>query len=149
MKNLSLPLKSGLLMGAVLIAFFLIASIFQLHTKPYFSLFNALVLAIGIFKTIQSVKENDAPFEYYKGFGLGVISGFIATLVFTIFFVLYATEIAPNFLFELVSVFKDDYNVHVGLVAFAVAIMGFSSSIILTLSCMQLLKNPTHAIQKA
>jgi len=62
---------------------------------------------------------------------------------------LYATEVDPLFLQKLLKVFKGDYSVGVGLVTFVVAIMGFATTVVLTLTCMQLFKNSNNLSQNA
>lgn len=141
MNNLSLPVRFGIIISAVLISFFLMLSLVGLHTKPFFSLFNAVITGFGIYETIRYYKlEKGKAFSYVGGFTVGIIAGFIGTIAFTAFFLVYATEINSNFLINLLEVFKGDYNVGVGLVAFVVAIMGFATTVVLTLTCMQLFK---------
>ncbi|RAJ14950.1 DUF4199 domain-containing protein [Olleya aquimaris] len=148
MKISSLPIRFGLVISACLIAFFLILSLFNLHTNPFFSLFNGVITGFGIYETIKYYKlQQGENFSYTGGFTVGVIAGFIAAILFTVFFTFYATEVNPDFLKELLTVFKGDYNVHIGLVAFVVAIMGFASTVVITLTCMQLFKNSGFAHQ--
>ncbi len=141
MNNLALPIRFGIIISAVLVSFFLILSLIGLHTKPFFSLFNGVITGFGIYETIRYYKlERGKRFTYAGGFAAGIISGFIGTLIFTAFFLFYATEANPSFLSNLLVVFKGDYNVGVGLVSFVVAIMGFATTVVLTLTCMQLFK---------
>lgn len=148
MKNFTLPIRFGIVMSACLIAYFLILALFNLHTNPLFSLFNGVITGFGIYEAIKYHKlEKGKVFTYSGGFTVGLVAGFIAALSFTLFFTLYATEINPDFLKELLTVFKGDYNVHVGLVAFVVAIMGFATTVVITLTCMQLFKNSGFASQ--
>jgi len=150
MKNIALPIRFGIVISACLIAFFLMLSLFNLHTNPIFSLFNGLITGFGIYEVIRVHKlETGKDFDYINGFKLGLITGFIATLIFTIFFVFYATEINSQFLGSLLEVFKGDYNVGIGLVAFVVAIMGFATTVVLTLTFMQLFKNSRNIPQNA
>ena len=44
-----------------------------------------------------------ANFSYSEGFKTGLITGFVATIVFTAFFLVYATEINGGFLPELLQ----------------------------------------------
>ncbi|WP_044404970.1 DUF4199 domain-containing protein [Lacinutrix sp. Hel_I_90] len=142
MKNFTLPIRFGLVMSASLIAFFLFLALFNLHTNPLFSLGNGLITGFGIFETIRYHKlEKGKDFSYSSGFTVGIVSGFIATIIFTLFFLLYATEINKDFLLELLTVFERDYEVGIGLVVFVVAIMGFSTTVVLTLTGMQYFKN--------
>jgi hypothetical protein len=141
MKKIALPVRYAIIISGSLIAFFLILSLFGLHTNPAFSLFNGAITAFGIYKAIQTHKlKKGSNFNYTNGFTTGIITGFIATFIFTVFFAFYATEIDTNFLVELLEVFKGDYHVEIGLVAFTVAIMGFATTVVLTLAFMQLFK---------
>ena len=150
MKKLALPIRFGLVISACLIAFFLVLSLFGLHTNPLFSLLNGVITGFGIYETIRYYKlEQGRNFNYSGGFIAGIVAGFIATLIFTLFFLFYATEINSDFLLKLLTVFEGEYNVHVGLVAFVVAIMGFATTVILTLTCMQYFKNSTNISQNA
>ena len=150
MKNVTLPIRYGLLTSAGLIIYFITLSSVGLHTNPIMSLFNAVITGLGIYAAIKTYKiEQGTDFEYGAGFKVGIITGFVATIFFTAFFLLYATEFSPLFLSELLTVFKGDYNVHIGLVSFVVAIMGFGTSVVLTLTCMQLFKPSWNIPEKA
>ena len=141
MKKFVLPVRYGVAISGSLIAYFLILSLFNLHTNPAFSLFNGVITGFGIFEVIRHYKlEQGNNFSYTNGFSAGLIAGFVATIIFTIFFLFYATEINDSFLSNLLEVFKGDYNVHIGLVSFVVAIMGFATTVVLTLTCMQYFK---------
>ncbi len=149
MKKIFLPLRYGLAITGILIAYFLFLALFGLHTKPGFSLFNGVITAFGIYTAIKEYKlEQGKRFTYYNGFTIGILTGFISTIVFTAFFLLYATEIDSLFLDKLLEVFKGDYDVHIGLVAFVVAIMGFASTVVLTLTCMQYFKESWNTPEK-
>ena len=141
MNNLVLFVRFGIIISIVLICFFLMLSLVGWHTNPFFSLFNSVITGFGIYETIRYYKlESGKHFTYARGFVAGIIAGFIGTLMFTVFFLFYATEANPAFLGNLLEVFKGDYNVGVGLVSFVVAIMGFATSVVLTLTCMQFFK---------
>ncbi len=137
----SLPIRFGAAMSGSLIAYFLILALFNKHTTPLFSLFNGVIVGFGIFEAIRYYKlEQGENFSYTGGFTVGIVAGFMATLIFTVFFLFYATEIDSEFLSKLLTVFKDGYDVGVSTVTFVVAIMGFATTIVLTLACMQLFK---------
>ena len=70
-----------------------------------------------------------------------LLTGFNATIIFTIFFGIYSTEINPGFLDDLITVWITDYNTSIGVVLFVVAVMGFATSLVLTLAYMQLFKD--------
>ena len=141
MNRMTTPMRYSCYTAMALIVYFLILSLFGLHINPLFSLCNGLILGVGLFKTIQHIKlEKGIDYSYYDGFGAGMLMGFAATLIFTLFFGLYATHIAPDFLNRLISTWIEVHNTTVGIVLFVVAIMGFASTIVLTLSFMQLFK---------
>ena len=141
MKKVALPIRFGMAISGSLIAYFLILSLFKLHTNPIFSLFNGVIVAFGIYEAIRSYKlEKGNDFSYTGGFTVGIVTGFVATIIFSIFFTFYATEINTDFLPQLLGTYQGSYDVGIGLVSFTVAIMGFATTIVLTLSFRQLLK---------
>lgn len=145
MKNLSLPIRFGIVTSACLMAYFLILSLMGKHTNVFYSLFNGIITGLGIYETIKYTKLRlGKEFNYGKGFTAGITTGFVATLLFTIFFAFYATELSSSFLAELSEVWSKDYNNFEGIVFFTVAIMGFATTLVLTLSFMQLFKTSNN-----
>ena len=141
MKKIALPIRFGIVISGLLIAFFLILALFKAHIYPIYSLFNAVITAFGIYEAIKVHKlESDREFTYTSGFSVGLVTGFVATIVFTLFFTFYATEIDTTFLSKILAAFKWQYDINIGLLAFVVAIMGFATTVVLTLSFMQLFK---------
>lgn len=141
MKNISLPIRFGLMTSVVLIGYFLILSLFNKHINPAFSFFNALITAFGVCQAVKFSKIQDIEqFSYTQGFKIGIITGFTATLFFTIFFLIYTTELDRNFLFELMEEFNGSFSVDIGMIIFIVAIMGLTTSVVATLSVMQFFK---------
>ena len=150
MKQFALPIRFGIATSGSLIAYFLILSLFGLHTNVFYSLFNGVITGFGIYEAIKyyRVREKDN-FTYSKGFTAGMTTGFVATLIFTIFFALYSTELNSTFLAELSTVFFEDYKNFEGIVFFTVAIMGFATTLVLTLSFMQLFKVSNNLKKKS
>lgn len=148
MKKLSLPIRFGLVTSAVLIAYFLVLAMVDKHTNPAFSFVNAIITGFGIYEAVRLSKlENPSSFSYGEGFKTGVITGFVATLVFTAFFLFYATEVSPEFLSELLEKIKGGFNVDIGMVVFVVAVMGLATTVVSTLTVMQLFKNTRNIPQ--
>ncbi len=142
MKNFSIPIKYGIAIASGLIAYFLVLSLFGAHRNPVFSLFNGVIMAFGMYEAIKNYRlESGTKFKYQKGFMAGLFTGFNATIIFTIFFGIYSTELNPNFLNELLTMWRSDYDTGVGIILFVVAIMGFATSFVLTLAYMQLFKD--------
>ena len=141
MKNLSLPIRFGLVTSAVLIAYFLVLALVDKHTNPAFSFVNAIITGFGIYEAVRLSKLKDLDnFSYGEGFKTGIITGFVATITFTIFFLIYATELNSVFLSELLQKMKGGFNAGIGLVTFVVAIMGLATTVVSSLTVMQLFK---------
>ena len=137
----STSLKYGILTSIVLIAFFLVLSLVGGHISPGFSVFNGFFLAIGMYFAIKQAKEEQGnSFDYTSGFMIGIRTGLIATFLFTLFFWGYATELNPNFLPDLMATYGANFKIGIGLIVFTVAIMGVSSTLVLSLTFMQLFK---------
>ena len=82
MKNLTLPIRFGIVTSGILMAYFLILSLMGKHTNVFFSLFNGVITGLGIYETIKYTKLRlGKDFNYGKGFTAGITMGFVATLV--------------------------------------------------------------------
>ncbi len=142
MKKSSIPIKYGLAISIGLIAYFLICSLFGVHINPIYSLFNSVITGIGIYAALKQYRlHSDGKFNYQKGFVIGLLTGFYASVIFTIFFAIYSTEINPGFLNQLLPMWRGTYSTSTGMIIFAVAVMGFATTLVLTLTFMQLLKD--------
>jgi len=142
MKKSSIPVKYGLAISIGLIAYFLICSLFGVHINPIYSLFNSVITGIGIYTALKKYRlHSDGKFNYQKGFVIGLLTGFYASVIFTFFFAIYSTEIDPEFLNQLLPMWRGTYSTSTGMIIFAVAVMGFATTLVLTLTFMQLLKD--------
>ena len=142
MKPIALPIRFGIATSGCLIAYFLILSLFNLHTNIFYSVFNGVITAFGIYEAIKFFRLSEGDkFNYGKGFTAGIVTGGVATLIFTLFFTFYATELNTEFLEELSKAWSSEYNNFEAIVFFTVAIMGFATTLVLTLSFMQLFKS--------
>lgn len=142
MSKYSIPTKYGVAIAAGLIAYFLILSLFGAHTNPVFSFFNGVIMAYGMFEALKHYRlAKGNKFKYQKGFMACLLTGVNASMIFTIFFAIYATELNPDFLQNLITMWKTDYSTNIGIVVFVVATMGVATSLVLTLALMQLFKD--------
>lgn len=149
MKEFALPIRFGIATSGCLIAYFLILSLFNLHTNVFYSLFNGVITAFGIFEAIKYFKDSDTDgFTYGTGFMAGMVTGGVATLIFTLFFALYSTELNAGFLEVLSTQWAKDYQSFEGIVFVTVAIMGFATTVVLTLTFMQLFKKSNNLRSK-
>ncbi|GAA3595197.1 DUF4199 domain-containing protein [Flavivirga amylovorans] len=148
MKKISLSIRFGFVTSALLIAYFLILALFNKHINPAFSFFNAIITAFGICEAVRLKKlEDPDAFSYGEGFKTGIVTGFTATLVFTAFFLLYATEINVAFLPALLQTIKGGFNVDIGMVTFVVAVMGLATTVVAVLAVMQFFKKTRNIPQ--
>ena len=149
MKDYALPIRFGIAASGCLIAYFLILSLLGLHTNVFYSLFNAVTTGFSIYEAIKYYKlKKGSAFNYGSGFVAGLIAGGVATLIFTIFFALYSTELNPGFLEKLSSQWANEFESFEAIVFLVVAIMGFTTTLVLTLSFMQLFKSSNNLKSK-
>ena len=138
----ALPIRYGLATSGSLIAYFLVLSLFGLHTNVFYSLANGIFMGFGIFEAIKAFRLSEGKdYNFGKGFAAGAVTGVTATFVFTLFFAFYSTEINLEFLPNLATVFFDDLRGFEGIVFLTVAIMGIATTVVLTLAFMQLFKS--------
>ncbi len=150
MMRFALPIRFGIAVSGSLIAYFLVLSLFGLHTNVFYSLFNGVITGFGIYEGIKYERiARGSQFTYAIGFKTGLVIGFVATLIFTAFFALYSTEINQSFLQELSSVWFKDFQNFEAIVFFTVAIMGFATTLVLTLSFMQLFKTSNNPNERS
>ncbi len=142
MNRFTLPVRFGIAASGSLIAYFLILSLLDLHTNVFYSLFNGVITGFAIYEAIKYYKlQQGDKFTYTGGFQTGLVTGGIATIVFTLFFAIYSEDLQPGFLEELSTKWANTYQSFEAIVFFVVAIMGFSTTIVLTLAFMQLFKS--------
>ena len=142
MKKSSIPVKYGLAISIGLIAYFFICSLFGVHINPIYSLVNSVITGIGIYTALKQYRlHSDGKFNYQNGFVIGLLTGFYASVIFTIFFAIYSTEVNPEFLNQLLPMWRGTYGTSTGMIIFSIAVMGFATTLVLTLTFMQLLKD--------
>ena len=125
----------------------MILALFNKHINPVFSFFNAVITAFGVYEAVRLKKLKEAEsFSYSEGFKTGIITGFVATLLFTTFFLFYATEVNPEFLSKLLEKINGVFTIDIGMVTFIVAVMGLATSVVSTFAVMQLFKNSRNIL---
>ncbi len=148
MKTSALAIRFGIQIGTLLILYFLAVSLIGIQTNPLYSLGNGIIMAIGLYSMLkQHKKEQGENFEYQNSFMTSLFTGGNATLIFVFFFATYVTYINPQFLPEMLTHWSSHYHVGNGAVIGVAAIMGFSTTLVLTLSFMQLFK-PSWNLKK-
>ncbi|WP_019037238.1 DUF4199 domain-containing protein [Psychroflexus tropicus] len=142
MNRFVLSVRFGIALTSSLIAYFLVLSLFGFHTNPLFSLFNGVITGFAIYEAIKYKRiEKREDYTYTSGFQAGIVTGFLASILFTIFMAVYATEVDPEFIKKIAGTFSKSYDIGVGVFCFTVFLSGLATSIVLTLSFMQLFKH--------
>ena len=147
--SFSVALRYGFFVTTALIAYFLVLRLFGLHENPWLRLFNGVAMAIGIFYAIKYYKlMMGEAFTYVDGFKTGLITGFIGTILFTSFMAVYMFHIDPGFTQKLLGEWFDNYGQGAGILVFIVLVEGLASTVVLTLTFMQIFKKSNNLSQK-
>lgn len=148
-RSFSVALKYGLFITATLIAYFLILKLFNLHENPWLRLLNGIPMAAGIYYAIKYYKMTDVKdFNYIDGFKTGLVTGFIATILFSFFMAVYLFHIDQQFAQNLLKEFFQSYSEGTGILVFILFIEGLASTAVITLSCMQIFKKSQNVGQQ-
>ena len=148
--SLSISIKYGLYTTVSLIAYFLILKLFNLHENPWLRLANGVFMCLGIFFSIKTCKviAGDG-FSYINGAKTGLITGFIATVIFTLFMAIYMFHLDVAFTEKLLGDWFADYEIGANLLLFSVFMEGLASTLVLSLAFMQLFKKSNNIPQNS
>jgi uncharacterized membrane protein len=133
-------MKYGIGIGIAMIAYFLLTKLIGLHQYPVLSALNGVIIGAGIFLSLRSYKTNSDSFKYQDGFQLGLFTGGLATILFSVFMAVYIFQIDTQFAEAVLDTWNLNFNKGSLILILSLVIMGFSTSFILTLAFMQLLK---------
>jgi hypothetical protein len=106
-------------------------------------------MAVGLFYSIKYNKLiTGNSFTYVDGFKTGLITGFIATILFTVFMAVYMFHLDPEFTQMLLGEWFNNYGEGAGILVFIILIEGLASTVVLTLTFMQIFKKSNNLSQK-
>ena len=146
--SFTVALRYGIFVTIALIAYFLILRLFGLHENPWLRLFNGLAMAAGIFYSIKYYKLLAGnSFTYVDGFKTGLITGFIGTILFTGFMAIYMFHLDPDFTQMLLGEWMNNYGEGAGILVFIILVEGLASTVVLTLTFMQIFKKSNNLSQ--
>jgi len=143
----AVSLKYGVYIALSFIIYFLALKLVGLHTNPWFRILNGLIMGCGIFMAIKNYKNNTDDFDYGSGFKTGLMAGFIATILFSAFMCVYFFHLDAAFTNHLLQNWFSGFDYGGGILVFIISLEGFSSALVLTLACMQFLKNSKNVGQ--
>ena len=130
----------GFGIAIALIVYFLILKLMGLHQYPVLSSVNALFFGAGIYMALNAYRSKVPEFKYEKGFELGLFTGGIASIVFTVFMALYMYQIDNEFATAIMESWNMETNLGVSMLVITILIMGIVTTLLLTFAFMQLLK---------
>ncbi len=130
----------GLGITIVLIVYFLFAKLIGLHEYPSFSAVNGLIFGAGIYLALKKYGSKDKNMKYERAFEVGFLSGVIASILFTIFMAIYMYQIDSEFDDAIMAQWNMEEALSTFMLLVAILIMGVATSLVLTLTFMQLLK---------
>ncbi|RDK88182.1 DUF4199 domain-containing protein [Marinirhabdus gelatinilytica] len=133
-------LKYGVLIAIGLIIYFVITKLMGLHRYPVLSAANGVIYGAGILMALKSYKTEKNKFKYQKGFQVGFMSGAIATLIFVAFMAINMYQIDTEFSRNILDTWGLNYDSGTFIILISLVLMGLSTSLVLTLAFMQLLK---------
>lgn len=134
-------IKYGILIAVGLILYFVITKLVGLHKYPILSAANGVIYGAGILMALKKSKGRETKFEYEKGFQVGLMSGVIATLIFVVFMAIYVYQIDTEFAQNILEGWGLNYASGAFIILVSLVLMGVSTSLVLTLAFMQLLKD--------
>ncbi len=136
----SLAIKYGIGIAFALVAYFLLLKLIGLHNYPILSAFNGVIYGAGTLLALKRFKAESESFDYLNGFQLGLFTGAIATVAFSFFMALYIFQIDTQFANAILGSWGLNYNKGGLIIIVSLVMMGFSTTLVLTLAFMQLLK---------
>ena len=130
----------GFLTAGILIVYFLILKLIGLHQFPVLSVVNALIFGAGIYMALKKYGSTVTEIKYEKGFELGLFTGGIASIVFTIFMALYMYQLDIEFATSIMQSWNIETELGISVLVISILIMGLVTTLLLTFSFMQLFK---------
>ena len=132
--------KYGFGIAVALIAYFLLTKLAGLHGYPILSAFNGVIFGVGILYALVTFKKTIPEFNYADGFQVGLFTGGIASIVFSVFMAFYIFIFDQQFAHAVLDSYHLNFNKGSLILVVSTLIMGFSTTCVLTLAFMQLLK---------
>jgi hypothetical protein len=134
-------IKYGILIAIGLILYFVITKLLGLHKYPVLSAANGVIYGAGILMALKMAKDEKIKLKYQKGFQIGFMSGVIGTLIFVLFMAINMYQIDTEFARNILDTWGLNYDSGTFIILISVVLMGVSTSLVLTLAFMQLLKD--------
>lgn len=138
MKRISLIY--GFWIGVGLIVYFLLIRLIGLQEEVMLSAVNGIIFAIGLYIALNRLRSREPNMAYETGFAAGMVSGSIATGIFTVFMALYMYQIDLEFPRAIMEQWNMEESLSTAMLLLMILTMGAVTTLVLTLSYMQLFK---------
>ncbi len=133
--------KYGLLTAIGLIILFFIMKLLGIVHIIELRVLNFFVLAAGVVMALRYFSSTKPEsFTYFKGLGLGVLTGIVAALIFGLFVFIYTNFIDPAFMQSMVENEPFGQYLNPYIAAVAVTVEGIASGLILSFITMNYLE---------
>lgn len=135
----------GIGIAIVLIAYFLLLKLMGLHQYPVLSVVNGLIFGAGIYMALKKYRARGSKIVFEKGFEVGLFTGGIASIIFTVFMALYMYQLDDEFASAIMRSWNLETSLGTSMLVISILIMGLVTTLLLTFSFMQLLKKSWNA----
>ena len=140
--------RYGIAIAVLLAAYFLLSWLIGLHKYPIFSALNGVFFGWGILMAMKKYKASTDYFAYQDGFQVGLFTGVIATFLFSAFMALFIFYIDTQFTQAILDSWELNYNKGSLIIIISLIMMGLSTTFVLTLAFMRLLKDSWNTAKR-
>ncbi|GAB2783787.1 drug/metabolite transporter (DMT)-like permease [Hymenobacter luteus] len=138
-------IRYGLFTSVGMIVYFIVASLTGLVQRIEFSFLNGVILAVGVCLAIVNYKRfRQDRMPYLHGFGTGIITALVASVVFALFFIVYAGVLNRQIMEGIRAEDLFGFDLSVTIAFLAIILQGAMSGVIISLVAMQYYKSPDH-----
>lgn len=142
-KNPLIAEKHGLMVAIGLIIFFFIMRVFDLLHVVELRVFNVVIMIIGIRLAVKAFrKTGEEHFTYFRGMGVGVMTGIFGSLIFGIFVFFYVSFIDTGLMQLIIENEPMGRFMNPYIVSVIIAVEGIASALLVSFILMNYL-DPT------
>jgi hypothetical protein len=138
-------LRYGIFTALACIGYFLLLKVLGLLDQIAYSFLLGIILTVGVCLAIAYYKRtNENRIAYLTGVGVGFVTGFVTSVLFGLFFVVYST-IDPTFVeaMRTRNLFGLDFSI-TAVFFLAIVMQGVMIGAFIGYIAMQYFKNPDH-----
>jgi hypothetical protein len=148
MKYSKMSFRYGLRIAFALVAYFLLMRLLGLLEVHWLRLFNGGIMAYGLYRLIKQCKEISGDgFSTFEAFAAGIRAGVLATFIFVIFMFFYTFLLDPGFSARILDIIGWEITKPIRILLITIFIEGAASSLVLSLTFIQLFKTSNNIIR--